>query len=619
LQLVAGIVLLEALSIILFATVLVREQTRQVYQRAQHRLAHQATSVALQAREALLQQRPGWVGLSVRMMGEAPSVGLAKVTDPAGNVLFASQGEPDQLSLDPAELAQIPLAKLDEPRVFTFGKQRWEGMKPIYAAGVLRGFAWVETDRAWDHEQLNAFLDSTITFGIIWIAASALLVLLMSTSISRPLAVLHKGTQDLMRSPESNSAFPLPVMVQNEIGDLIEAFNRMVASIEEQRSGLNDTLSLLDSMLANAPIGLAFFDRRCRFVRVNQVFAGMTGVPLSRHLGKTLPELLPQPVAQELENTVLRVFAEEEPVRNLELAGEQGSRPWTWLASAYPVRTNPQQVRWVGVIVLDASDRKRSEEALRRTEKLAATGRLAASIAHEINNPLEAITNLLFMLHNFCQLEDPALNYVTMAEHEARRIAEITQQTLRFYRQSTLPARANMAELLDSVLSLYHGRLNGLNIAVERDYDAEMDLFCFAGEVRQVFANLVGNSIDATPNGGRLVIRARRSRNWKDPAQTGVRFSVGDTGMGMERPVRERVFEAFFTTKEVTGTGLGLWVSHEIIVKHRGLVHLRSRSASKGQASGTVFQIFIPDDPKQSAPAEESAEVAAEEPAENLY
>ncbi len=112
--------------------------------------------------------------------------------------------------------------------------------------------------------------------------------------------------------------------VHNEIGDLIEAFNRMVASIAEQRAGLNDTLSLLDSMLANAPIGLAFFDRRCRFVRVNQVFADMTGVPLSRHLGRTLPELLPQPVAQELENTVLRVFAAEEPVRNLELSGQGG-------------------------------------------------------------------------------------------------------------------------------------------------------------------------------------------------------------------------------------------------------------------------------------------------------
>jgi signal transduction histidine kinase len=108
-----------------------------------------------------------------------------------------------------------------------------------------------------------------------------------------------------------------------------------------------------------------------------------------------------------------------------------------------------------------------------------------------------------------------------------------------------------------------------------------MDLFCFSGELRQVFANLVGNAIDATVGGGRLLVRARRSRNWKQPEQAGVRFAVADTGTGMEPAVRERVFEAFFTTKEVTGTGLGLWVSHEIIVKHRipGLVHVRSRTA----------------------------------------
>jgi PAS domain S-box-containing protein len=373
----------------------------------------------------------------------------------------------------------------------------------------------------------------------------------------------------------------------------------MVASLEEQRSGLNDTLSLLDSMLANAPIGLAFFDRHSRLVRVNQVFAGLTGVPLSRHLGRTLPELLPQPIAQKFEDTVLRVFADEQPVRNLELngRGRDPNRPWTWLVSAYPVRTSHEYVRWVGVIILDASERKRSEEALRKTEKLAAAGRLAASIAHEINNPLEAITNLLFLLSNFCQLEGPALNYVAMAEHEAHRISEITQQTLRFYRQSTLPARANMSELLDSVLGIYQGRLNNLNIRLERKYDAGMDLFCFSGEVRQVIANLVGNAIDATSDGGRLLIRARRSRNWKQTSQVGVRFTVADTGCGMAPGVRERVFEAFFTTKEVTGTGLGLWVSHEIILKHRGMVHLRSRPAGSGPSSGTVFQLFLPDDP----------------------
>ena len=389
--------------------------------------------------------------------------------------------------------------------------------------------------------------------------------------------------------------------VHNEIGDLIETFNRMVASLAEQRAGLNDTLSLLDSMLANAPIGLAFVDRNYRFVRVNQIFADLTGVAISRHLGRTLHDLLPQPVANEMESAVQQCFSTEEPVRNLELSGTGGKprRPWTWLISAYPVRTTPNQVRWVGIIALDASDRKRSEEALRRSEKLAVTGRLAASIAHEINNPLEAITNLLFLLRNFSDLPEAAQQYVAMAEYEVRRIAEITQQTLRFYRQPTQPARTALHELLDPVLSLYQSRLNALDIRVERDYDAEMTLFCFAGEIRQVFANLVGNAIDASSEGGRLLVRARRSRHWKNSAQAGIRFAVADTGAGMEPEVREHIFEAFFTTKEVTGTGLGLWVSHEIILKHHGLVRVRSRAASSRSAgtnknTGPSFKSLSP-------------------------
>lgn len=599
----AGLVLLEALSLGLFAVVLIRQQKHEVYLHADQRLTYQTAVVALQAREALLEQRPGWVGLSVKMMGEAPDVAFAKVTDPVGNVLYVSQGVPEQSTLDPVELAQIPLLRHEEPKVFALDKVRREGVKAIYTGGELRGLAWVETNRDWEHGQIGDILRATILFGIIWILASVLMVLWMARSLSRPLAILNRGTRALMSSTEGNGSFPLRVTGHNEMGDLIEAFNRMVASLAEQRSGLNDTLSLLDSMLANAPIGLAFFDRHCRFVRVNQAFASMTGVPLSSHLGRTLPELLPQPEARELENLVQRVFTDEEAERDLEMSG-QGGKPaqaWTWLVSAYPVRTTPQHVRWVGVIVLDASRRKRAEEVLRKTDKLAATGRLAASIAHEINNPLEAITNLLYLLHNFCQLQNPALNYVTMAEDEVRRIAEITQQTLRFYRQSTLPTHATMAELLDSVLTLYQGRLNRLNIQVERDYDPAMVLFCFAGEIRQVIANLVGNAIDATSNGGRLLVRARRSRNWVDPAQTGVRFMVADSGTGMEPEVAERVFEAFFTTKEVTGTGLGLWVSHEIIIKHGGLVHVRSRIAAHEKVSGTVFQLFIPDGPQPVA------------------
>jgi PAS domain S-box-containing protein len=600
----AGLVLLEILSISLFAAILTRQQTQRVRLRAQFILAYESASLASQVSEALEQQRPGWISSSVKTVGEAPNVALATVTDPAGNVLFVSKGEADQAVLDPDERAQIPFISRDHARLFTLPGNRWEAAWAIYTNNQLRGYTWVEFDPTSARGQLFAIQRDTLVFGAIWVIASAILVLLMGRSIARPLSVLHRGAAVLMNTPEDGGHFPLPIAVHNEIGDLIETFNRMVASLAEQRAGLNDTLSLLDSMLANAPIGLAFVDRNSRFVRVNQIFADLTGVTVSRHLGRTLTDLLPASVADEIESAVEHVFLSEEPVRNLELNGEGGKprRPWTWLISAYPVRTTPTQVRWVGVIALDASDRKRSEEALRRSEKLAVTGRLAASIAHEINNPLEAITNLLYLLRNFSELSEAAKQYVTMAEYEVRRIAEITQQTLRFYRQPTHPARSTLSELLDSILTLYQGRINALDIRVERSYDPALTLFCFAGELRQVFANLVGNAIDASSAGGRLLLRARRSRDWKNPAQTGIRFAIADTGSGMEPEIREHIFEAFFTTKEVTGTGLGLWVSHEIILKHHGSVRVRSRTAAQGNGNapatiGTVFEVFIPDDP----------------------
>ena len=596
-QLILWLMLLEALSVALFAVILVRIQGLEVHRHALERLGHQATSVALQAEEAYRQQRPDLVLPSLRMMGAAPSVARARISDAQGKVLFVSDGDPAQYPLEAAEKAQIRLIPDHQPRVFSFGDRRWEGVKAIYDGANLQGYAWVETDRTWDNEQLNTVLRSSLSFGLIWIGASGLLVLLMSRSISRPLGILHGGTRALMESGGSSARFPLPVIVENEFGDLIEAFNRMVAVLEEQRSGLNDTLSLLDSMLANAPIGLVFFDRHCRIVRVNEVFAEMTRIPLSRHLGHSLGELLPDRLAQRMEEAVRHVIGSSSPVHDLELevlGGDRGE-PWTWLITAYPVRPDGAQVRWVGVIVIDVSERKRSEDALRRTEKLAATGRLAASIAHEINNPLEAITNLLYLLRRFCKLDDSAMNYVSMAEREVRRMSEITQQTLRFYRQSTLPARATMGELLDSVLDMYSARLATMNIAVERHYDRELDLYCFAGEVRQVISNLVSNSMDAMAGGGRLIVCARRSRDWVHPQRDGIRVTIADTGSGMTPEVQERLFEAFFTTKGATGTGLGLWVSHEIILKHHGIIHLRSQTASANRSSGTAFQIFFPD------------------------
>jgi PAS domain S-box-containing protein len=604
----SGLALLEVLSIALFALLLIHLQQQEIHRRAEQRLSHQADSIVEQAQEALRKQSPDWIALSAHMMSQAPSVSRVRVTDPAGKTLYESGDDHLARPLDTEERAQIPLVRSGSraARVITVDRDRWESVEPIYSGAALYGYAWIESDRGWDTEELNGVVRGTAMFALIWIGASAVLVLLLTRNISRPLAVLHHGARELTSSPESSGSFPLPITTSNEIGDLIAAFNRMVAAIDEQRSGLRDTLSLLDSMLAYAPVGFAFYDRCSRTVRINQIFADLTGISISRQLGRMPEELFPPEVAGQFHQALDRVFSTGEPVSDLEFQGIARPTPWTWLVSAYPVRTsshpiNPSpdkasQVRWAGIIIRDVSERARSEEALRQTEKLAATGRLAASIAHEINNPLEGLTNLLYLLRTFSGLSGPALDYVQMAEHQTRRIADIAQKTLRFYRQSTLPVRAKVTELVDSILDLYKARMMTLNIQLECDLDPEATLFCYEGEIRQVLANLVGNAIDATSSGGRLIVRARRSHGWTDGHACGIRLTVADTGSGMTPEVRGRIFEAFFTTKEAIGTGLGLWVSQEIIEKHRGLVNVRSRAAGDGQSSGTVFHLFLPDD-----------------------
>ena len=383
-----------------------------------------------------------------------------------------------------------------------------------------------------------------------------------------------------------------------EVADLTLAFNLMVAAIEEQRAGLNDTLGLLDSMLAHAPIGIAFFDTHARFIRMNEFLAAMSGVSIGNHIGRGVAEIFPGATGRLVEDGIQTVFATSEPVRDLEVnLGErqEDGQASTWLVNIYPVRSATHGVRWVGAVIVDTTGIKRSEDALRRTEKLAAVGRLSSSIAHEINNPLEAITNLLYLLRKMDSLDEQATAYVELASHEVARMSEIVQQTLRFHRQSTRPAVTNLNEVLDSVLSLHGGKVRGLQVEIERRYRGDVDLFCFSGEMRQLFANLIGNALDAMPShGGRLIVEVRHSRSWADPSAEGIRVVVADTGCGMSASTQRRIFEPFFTTKEATGTGLGLWVSAEIVVKHRGSVRVRSRSAVEHEKSGTVFMVFLP-------------------------
>ena len=245
----------------------------------------------------------------------------------------------------------------------------------------------------------------------------------------------------------------------------------------------------------------------------------------------------------------------------------------------------------VAVFFRDISDRLKSEAALRQTEKLAATGRLAASIAHEINNPLEAVTNLLYLLGVDETLGDDSKGYVRDAESELRRVSEITTHMLRFYRQSTSPTAVDLSEVLESVLVLFQGRLLRADVTVKKRFETTKRLEGFAGELRQVFANLVGNALDATRDGGRLVLKIRDAWSART-GRRGIRVTVADTGSGMSAAVQKKLFEPFFTTKGVTGTGLGLWVSLELIGKHGGTVRVRSSDGKR--VHGTVFCLFFP-------------------------
>jgi PAS domain S-box-containing protein len=246
-----------------------------------------------------------------------------------------------------------------------------------------------------------------------------------------------------------------------------------------------------------------------------------------------------------------------------------------------------------GIIVLgvDVTESKRAELALMQTEKLAAVGRLASSIAHEINNPLESVTNLLYLARETAWNPETR-EYLEIADRELRRVSVIANQTLRFHKQSSKPQLITCEDLIGSAISVYQGRLVNSSVEVENRKRATRQVLCFEGEIRQVLSNLIVNAIDAMhPHGGRLLMRSREGTDWKT-GRKGLFLTVADTGSGMSSDTADKIFEPFFTTKEIGGTGLGLWVSHEIVQRHGGTLTVRS-SQRQGR-SGTVFTLFLP-------------------------
>jgi PAS domain S-box-containing protein len=256
----------------------------------------------------------------------------------------------------------------------------------------------------------------------------------------------------------------------------------------------------------------------------------------------------------------------------------------------------------------DITSQLQAEEVLRETEKLAAMGRVAGIIAHEVNNPLAAITNTLYLVRNHPSLDDTARHFADLAEQELQRVSHITRQTLSFYRESRQPMAVNLSEVLDDVLELQASVVNSSRIHVEKRYSSAPIVHGFPGELRQVFLNLVGNAIQAMPAGGILRVNAREATD-REQQRRGTSISILDTGVGIRPEDAKRLFQPFFSTKSTKGTGLGLWISRGIMQKYGGGITFRCFRNPTGCI--TCFKVFLPVTGAYTArPQEAEAELA---------
>ena len=320
-----------------------------------------------------------------------------------------------------------------------------------------------------------------------------------------------------------------------------------------------------------------------------QLLYGYTAVEI---IGRPLAVLVPIERMGELEQNLERLNREERVGSyETERVHKNGSRLRV-LLSVSPIRNEKSELVGASAISRDISQQKRTEEALRRNERLATAGRLTAAIAHEIRNPLEALINLVYLARRDAAGRD---EYLRLAEQEIGRLDSIAQQALGFVRETAAPEQVDPTKLVDEVLQLYMRKLQQNHITIDKRTQENLEILGFPGELRQLLSNLILNAMEAMKDGGRLRLRVVRTHEWSNSQRTGVRITVADTGSGINELALPHIFEPFFTTKKETGTGLGLWLAYGIVQKHTGWIRVASRATAG--SSGTVFVVFLPEAP----------------------
>jgi PAS domain S-box-containing protein len=393
----------------------------------------------------------------------------------------------------------------------------------------------------------------------------------------------------LIPHEQANSRFVL-------LNERISELSKEVHARTQAELALRERTSQFETLLNEAPLGVYLVDSELRIQQVNPTARLFfePGDAIGRNLDEVMHIIWPDIHARDIVERFRQTLAtgDTHGVAEFNAMRKDSGRQeyYEWQVNRIPL----SEGRYGLVSYFrDISARKQSEEALRNTEKLAATGRLASSIAHEINNPLEGVTNLLYLARQDSSLRVETREYLDTADQELGRVAHIAKQTLGFYRESSSPTWFKVSETVDSVISMYEHRMKSREVKIVRDFREAPQVCALIGEFKQVLSNLLLNALDAMPGeDARLMVRISRSREWRGAGAQGVRISVADNGTGISPTDYDKIFAAFFTTKAATGTGLGLWLSREIVRRHRG--HIRVRSRINPCPTGTTFSIFWP-------------------------
>lgn len=378
--------------------------------------------------------------------------------------------------------------------------------------------------------------------------------------------------------------------IRDENGVIVGAA-KIVRDITRQKK-LEEAALRLAAIVESSDDAIASKDLNGIISSWNRSAEKLFGYKAEEIIGKPVTVIIP-PELHHDEDMILSKIRRGEKIDHFETirVKKDGERIEVSLTIS-PVKDDNGNVIGAAKIIRNITETKKIDRALQTTEKLAAAGRMAATVAHEINNPLEAVTNLVYLAKRDLSNPERVARYLELASRELDRVAHITRQTLGFYRDTSSPVRFNIAETLDDLLLLYEKRFESRNIKVVKQYEKDLEITALAGELRQAFSNLITNSIDAMPHGGTLALRVTKSHEWSGPHFQGIRITILDTGSGIDAMNRKKIFQPFFTTKADVGTGLGLWITRGIVEKHRGTIRMKSRTGESGH--GTVFSIFLP-------------------------